>query len=161
MSLPLAYELAPALRRDLPHIAALWEESTRYHAALDPRFTPASDATLRYAEYVETLLSRRDHRVRVARGADGLLGFCLTQAQPENHIFPQGRVGFISDLAVTLSAQRAGIGRALAQDALVWLKSCGVRSVQLTVSEHNQKGQRFWREAVGFTPYMSRLWLDI
>jgi ribosomal protein S18 acetylase RimI-like enzyme len=158
---PLAFELGPALRRDVAAVALLWEESTRYHAALDPRFIPAPDATQRYAEYLESLLGRRDHRLRLARGAEGLLGFCLTQAQPENHIFPQGRVGFLSDLAVTEAAQRCGVGRALAEDALVWLKECGVRTVQLTVAQRNPKGQRFWREVLGFRPYMDRLWKDI
>ena len=154
-------EIVPVLRRDLPAVVELWQESVRLHSAADERFTPAPDALRHYYDYLSNALLRRDHHLRVAKEGREFLGFCLSQFNSSNPIFPHGPVCFLADLAVTQSAKRLGIGQALTQVALDWMKENGVRVVHVTVSVYNQAAQKFWREAMGFQPYMDRLWLDL
>jgi ribosomal protein S18 acetylase RimI-like enzyme len=155
------FEIAPVLRRDLPAVVDLWQESVRLHSASDNRFTPAPDALRHYYDYLSNALLRRDHHLRVARDGREFLGFCMSQFNSANPIFPHGPVGFLADLAVTQSAKRCGIGQALTNVALDWMKENGVRVVHVTVSVYNQAAQQFWRETMGFQPYMDRLWLDL
>lgn len=161
MTSPWSYDIVPVQRKDLHRIVALWEESAEYHASLDPRFTPSPGAARHYQAYLHSVASRPDHHLRAARTKTEFLGFCLTQYQEENPIFPRGPVGFLSDIVVTRKAQRAGIGKALTEDALSWLRARGARSVQLTVAVANTRAQHFWRKTMGFEPYMDRLWRDL
>lgn len=156
-----SFEIVPVLRKDIARVVALWLESVRYHCKSDERFTPSEDATRHYYDYLNNALSRHDHRLRVARDGHEFLGFCLSQYNAPNPIFPHGPVGFLADLAVTEDAKRHGIGQALTEDALGWFKRNGVRTVHVTVSVYNKAAQHFWREKMGFQPYMDRLWLDL
>jgi ribosomal protein S18 acetylase RimI-like enzyme len=156
-----SYEIIPALRRDLPAVVDLWQESVRLHSASDDRFTPSPDAIRHYYDYLSNALLRRDHHLRVAKLGKEFLGFCLSQFNAPNPIFPHGPMGFLADLAVTQNARRCGIGQALTQAALDWMQENGVQVVHVTVSVYNESAQKFWRETMGFQPYMDRLWLDL
>ena len=55
----------------------------------------------------------------------------------------------ISDLWVDPEARRRGIGRALVDASLAWVRQRGVVRVSVRVAVANAEGQAFWR-ALGF-----------
>jgi GNAT superfamily N-acetyltransferase len=52
------------------------------------------------------------------------------------------------------------VGRRLVERQIEWLVERDVRSIQLQFYQFNKVGEAFWR-AMGFTPYYTRMWLDL
>lgn len=86
-----------------------------------------------------------DHRLLVARGEAGVLGYCYAQHRPA-----EGD-GYIDYLAVLPAARGRGMGRGLLLSALEWLfGACAVPLVSLTVREDSVPALGLY-EAAGFT----------
>jgi GNAT superfamily N-acetyltransferase len=60
-------------------------------------------------------------------------------------------VGWIEDCYVPPHVRRQGVGRALVQAALTWLRIQNVKRVELAVSAANRGGLAFW-EKQSFSP---------
>lgn len=68
-------------------------------------------------------------------------------------MFVQTRtVGRIDDCYVEPQFQMRGIGSALLEEGLTWLRERGANRVDLAVSSANAKGKAFW-ERRGFFPH--------
>ena len=61
-----------------------------------------------------------------------------------------GRRGYIYHTAVHPEYRKQGIGKALVEQAMEALKSCGINKAALVVFERNDTGNAFW-ERMGFT----------
>jgi ribosomal protein S18 acetylase RimI-like enzyme len=157
----MSLELLRVRRSDFVPISYLWLESALHHAETDPRFAPRPNARQQYIQYLMSVFDRKDHLLRLVRQRHTVVGFCVTAVQPPSPIFQRDATGFLSDLAVSKEARRSGIGSALVRDAVAWLREQGATSSQITVSVYNELGQKFWREHMGFQPYMDKLWLDL
>jgi len=57
---------------------------------------------------------------------------------------------------VSANERRRGVGRALAERALLWVEEQGVERCEVRVADANVEGQRFWR-ALGFGDLMDVL----
>lgn len=86
-----------------------------------------------------------DHRLLVAQGHEGVLGYCYAQHR-------RAEVdGYIDYLAVAPAARGRGVGRGLLVSALGWLLGTrGVPVVSLTVREDSAPALALY-EAAGFT----------
>ena len=60
-----------------------------------------------------------------------------------------GRRGYIYHTAVHPEYRKQGIGKALVEQAMDALKSCGINKAALVVFERNDTGNAFW-ERMGF-----------
>jgi GNAT superfamily N-acetyltransferase len=79
----------------------------------------------------------------------GLLKRALRRlvALPRPHSIVQPkRVGWIEDCYVEPQARRRGIGSALVQAALAWLRAQHVTRVELAVLVANREGLAFWEQ---------------
>lgn len=142
-----------AHKRDVDAVVRLWEEMMTMHFELDARFRFVADAPVAFARHLRQTMGSRRARVFVAEAGGAVVGYVLAELHERPPIYPVGVYGFISDLCVTESRRRFGIGRALFERAWQWLISCDVTAVELHAADCNDAGLRFWK-AMGFTPYL-------
>jgi GNAT superfamily N-acetyltransferase len=85
-----------------------------------------------------------------------LLGFCTVWIDRAPPIQVEVQRAEITDLMVLASQRRRGLGRALVERALGWVKERGVERCEVRVASLNAEGQAFWR-SIGFGDLMDVL----
>ena len=150
---------APSVRRagpaDLDTLCELWLEVARHHAGLDPGFGLRPNAR----DEVRRLLAAElgDPEAAAWLAGDGAAdGFCIARIDRAPPIHEQTLRAEITDLGVRPAARRRGLGRALVDAALRWVRERGVAHVEVRVMVANHEGQGFWR-ALGFGEFMDVL----
>jgi ribosomal protein S18 acetylase RimI-like enzyme len=88
--------------------------------------------------------------------AGDLPGLCIVRIDHSPPIMQEVERAEITDLGVREDARRRGIGRALVEEALAWVRASGVKRVEVQVAVANVDGQAFWR-ALGFGDLMDVL----
>ncbi len=146
-------EITPARAQDIDAILTLWGELARFHADLDPAFTPGPGWRPAYAGYLATLLDRPDARVLVASEAERIVGYGVARITLLPPFFADRRRGFIQDVFTEREYRRRGIAHRLVSDLLTWLRDEAVTTVELTVATNNEAATQLW-ERLGFRPYM-------
>lgn len=148
-----------ARRGDLNAVVSLWRAMMDIHASLDARFHFVADAEAEFAKHARRMMRSGCSRIFVCDAGGAVVGYVLVETQVRPPIYPAGRYGFISDLCVSARYRRRGIGRALAERAVAWLRSQGVNAVELFAAERNEDALAFW-SALGFEPYLRMLRMD-
>lgn len=141
-------------------LLALWRELMDLHAALDSRFALSDDADSAFLSYAEAARTRDDYRLRVAEIEDRVVGFAVSCLLPNSPVYKTRWIGYINDISVTAAHRGQGIGEALVDDAIWWLKRNGAESVEVYVARANDGAQKFWRR-VGGRDYLDRLSIDV
>lgn len=151
---------AGAIRRavadDLDAIAPLWIAITEHHRAIDGLFELRSDADAEIRALLVGQLRSSDVETFLWEGPSGIAGFCTVRIDHAPPILAEVVRGEITDLGVRPAERRRGIGRALVAAADDWLRSRGVKRVEVRVASQNSEGQGFWR-ALGFGDLMDVL----
>lgn len=141
-------ELSPATPQLLRDVGALFDElythllANGYPEIVKP--SPAAD----WRKSLEPSLGRGNTLIAACIGAE-TVGFAQAQLKLMPGYFRSSKAGFIPHLYVKPSARRRGVARALAGEALRWLETHSVDSVELDTIASDQEAQRFWR-ALGF-----------
>lgn len=152
----MAGEVRLATRRDVEQVVALWIALTEYHAALSPLFAMRAGAEAEVRRIVEAQLRDPNTALFVCESAATLTGLCIVRVDRAPPIHAEVCRGEISDLFVVEALRRGGIGRALAEAAIVWAREQGASRIEVRVASDNQRGQAFWR-ASGFGAFMDVL----
>ncbi len=126
---------------DVTEIAALWGEMLAYHALI-----PGPSADQGFAEFLPDLLERDDAHVLVAVDVDHAVGYGITQIKTRPSFVRNRRYGFISDLAVTASHRRQGVGTALLRALCQELEAAGVNQVEVGIQMQNEMSRAFWKK---------------
>lgn len=155
-----AVGLRNAEPRDDAALLALWRELMDLHAQLDPRFSLSDDADNAFLSYAEAARTRDDYRLRVAELDREVVGFAVSCILPNSPVYKTRWIGYINDISVTASRRGQGIGEALVDDAIWWLKRHGAESVEVYVARANAGAQKFWRR-VGGRDYLDRMSIDV
>jgi len=142
--------------RDLDRVAALWTAITRYHEPLDPVFRMREDAGGEVAELLRALDRDPDCEIFVFDEGGDLPGMLIVRVDHAPPIMAESERAEITDLGVREDARRRGIGTALLDAALAWVRASGVRRVEVQVAHANGAAQAFWR-ARGFADFMDVL----
>jgi len=142
--------------RDLDRVSALWTELTEHHASNEPLFALRPDAEAEIRRLLAATLADPDAEIFVYERDDVLLGFCTVRVDRAPPIQVEVQRAEITDLMVRARERRRGIGRALVERALRWVRERGVERCEVRVASRNPEGQHFWR-AVGFGDLMDVL----
>ena len=123
----------------------------RTHYAFDPqRFLAAGDhAEHGYAAFLRSQLEDHDAVVLVSELDGRIIGYVYAGLEPMSWKDLRGPAGFIHDVAVDGGEQGAGVGSALIDAAIAWLRDRGAPRVMLCTAERNVGAQRLFQR-LGF-----------
>ena len=145
---------------DLQSVTELWKKMMQYHLSFDPRFDLAYHSDETYQKYLISILNNYDYAVFVADLDGELVGYTIGMILSNPPVFSLERYGFISEMAVTETQQRHGVGRMLWNHVQRWFHRRGITVIQLNVSPSNKRGYNFWKK-VGCNEFLHILWHDI
>lgn len=145
-----------AAPRDLDRVVELWYELVAHHAPLHPAFRVRSGGREQVRAMLREGLAGRDAGIWVWESGTDLAGFCIARVRGGPTLASEPARGEIEDLGVRADARRRGIGRALAEVAMAWLRERGLTRVEVRVASGNHEGQAFWR-ALGFADFVDVL----
>jgi len=141
---------------DLDRVAALWTAITHHHEPLDPVFRMRDDADGELAELLRAMVRDPDCEILVYDEQGDLPGMLIVRIDQAPPIMDEVQRAEITDLGVRDGERRRGIGTALVETALDWVRASGVARVEVQVAHGNAEGQAFWR-ARGFGDFMDVL----
>ena len=95
-----SFEVRRAVPRDVRMLAELWREMMAFHRRIDPAFEFGPGAQTGIERHLHETIRSSGGRVFVAVARDRIIGYVLGEIQERKPIYPAGRYGFISDLAV-------------------------------------------------------------
>ena len=151
---------APDVRRatpaDLHALTALWIEITRHHEPLDSLYRLRPGAETRVRELLGRLLRDPDSAFFVCEAEGEVVGMSGARIERAPPILLEVERAEITDLGVRANRRRRGIGRALAEAALAWVRERGVARVEVRVAVGNPEGDAFW-QALGFAEHVAVL----
>jgi ribosomal protein S18 acetylase RimI-like enzyme len=145
----------PAHARELDRLAELHALLVASHGA-SASFAPAPDPGPVAREHLSLARTDPAAALLVADAEAPLVGFVLVRVLERAPLFAETRRGEVEALFVRPEARRAGVGRALADAGLDWLRAQGLSRAALQVAAGNRQGSAFWR-ALGFERSMDVL----
>jgi len=144
---------------DVPAIVALWREMWDFNAALDPRMTATPVANPVMAGWIEDHLEGERSRVLVAQDENKLVGYGLATILENPPVVPHQFYGYVSELSVTASHRRSGVGTLLLEALQAWFLEKGLPYAEVTASVRNEIARGFWRKQ-GYGDFVERLRRD-
>ena len=154
------------IRRATPEDAAalgrLGAALMQTHYAFDMRrfLEPGEGAEEGYAEFLVSQLRDQDSLVLVAEHDGRITGYVFAAIEPLSWKELRDECGFIHDLLVTTDARRGGVGEALLNAAIDWLRDQNMPRVVLGTAAQNETAQRLFKRR-GFRPTMIEMTLEL
>jgi ribosomal protein S18 acetylase RimI-like enzyme len=147
---------------DLEALGRLGAMLMRTHYAFDPhRFlTPEEGVENGYASFLGRLLNSPDDCLFVAEKDGAVSGYVWGGLEPLSWKELRGPAGFIHDLAVADEARDSGIGTALIEAGIGWLRERGAPRVVLWTAARNEGAHALFRR-LGFRDTMIEMTLEI
>lgn len=145
---------------DLPAIVALWKEMWDTNAALDPRMEANAMAEMVMRRWMEEHLASDRSEILVADDGGRVVGYALGTILENPPVVPHQFYGYFSDLAVTASGRRRGIGTRLTEALHAWFRSRRLPYVQVNVAARNDGARAFWRRA-GYGEFVEQLRMEL
>jgi GNAT superfamily N-acetyltransferase len=150
--------------RDVSALGELGAALMRTHYAFDrQRFIPPGDgneSSQGYADFLGSQLTEDDVLVLVAEQQARVVGYAYAAVEPLSWKELRDECGFVHDLLVTDDARRSGVGEALLDRAIEWLREQGMPRVVLWTSPHNEGARRLF-ERRAFRPTMLEMTLEL
>jgi ribosomal protein S18 acetylase RimI-like enzyme len=163
MSLPPSDVLIRrAASRDFAELGELGAALMRTHYAFDPlRFLePGNSDSGGYARFLSSQLDEDGVVVLVAERQRRVVGYVYGAIEPLSWKDLRDECGFIHDLVVGEAARGGGIGEALLDAAIEWLREQGMPRVVLGTAAQNERARRLF-ERRGFRPTMIEMTLEL
>ena len=134
---------------DLQALGRLGALLVKTHYNFDTkRFIPATPQTSAgYASFLGTQLDEPSVAVLVAEENGEVVGYAYTGLEGRDYMSLRGPAGVLHDIAVEPDRRGRGIGRALLDAALVFLKERGAPRVVLSTADRNEPAQRLFASA--------------
>ena len=147
---------------DLAELGELGAALMRTHYAFDPlRFLePGSGDNAGYSRFLASQLDEEGAAVFVAERQRRIVGYVYGAIEPLSWKDLRDECGFIHDLLVSDAARGGGIGAALLDTMVEWLREQGMPRVVLGTAAQNDGARRLF-ERRGFRPTMIEMTLEL
>ena len=154
--------IRPATPADGAALGRLGGMLMRGHHAYDPQrfLTPGDDAEDGYASFLGSQLTEADVTVLVADVDGTVAGYVYAGIEPLSWKELRDECGYVHDLAVDPARRHHGVGRALLDAALDWLRARGMPRAMLWTAEPNDAAQRLF-ERRGFRRTMIEMTIEL
>jgi GNAT superfamily N-acetyltransferase len=141
----MTVQIRQATLQDYLSIAAIARESQELHAQGQPTIF-RSDTPGFSEEYLRHLIEDEASDAYVAEEDGHIVGYVFLHVRQVSFLdfFHPQTVALISDIAVTASARRKGIGRLLFDATLQWARNRNADRLELTVWEFNAEAITFY-----------------
>jgi ribosomal protein S18 acetylase RimI-like enzyme len=156
------FNIRPARETDYDELCRLMEQVDALHREHLPHLFRKPAGPVRDRDYIVDLIQDEHVGLFVAEGSVGLLGFVhvLVRHTPPIPLFVDRRFAIVDNLGVDRNSRRAGIGRALMEQAHDWAIRKGAESVELNVYEFNDPAIAFY-EKLGYEGAARRMTLPL
>jgi len=141
---------------DTESIVELWREMWDFNAALDPRMAASPVANPVQRTWIEGHLESERSLVLVAQDGRDLVGYALATILENPPIVLNQFYGYVSELSVTASRRRSGVGTLLLDGVHAWFRTKGLPYAEVTAAVRNQVSRGFWRRQ-GYSDFVERL----
>jgi GNAT superfamily N-acetyltransferase len=147
---------------DAKPLGKLGEALMRTHYAFDTRrfLEPGEGAAAGYARFLASQLDDDESIVLVADRDGVIVGYAYAAIEPLSWKDLRGECGFIHDLLVADDARKSGVGEALLNAAIEWLRGQKLPRVVLGTAAQNENARRLF-ERRGFRPTMIEMTLEL
>ena len=154
--------LRRAERRDARALGKLGAALMQTHYAFDTKrfLAPGEGAESGYASFLVSQLGDKDSVVLVAESDSRIVGYVFAAIEPLSWKDLRDECGFIHDLLVADDARRSGVGEALLNAAIAWLREQKMPRVVLGTAAQNENARRLF-ERRGFRPTMIEMTLEL
>jgi len=134
----------------------------RTHYAFDARrfLAPEEGVEAGYAGFLQAQAKDDESLVLVAEQDGTVVGYVYAAIEPLSWKDLRDECGYVHDLLVTEAARGAGVGEALLNRAIEWLRERGMPRVVLGTAARNETARRLF-ERRGFRPTMIEMTLDL
>jgi GNAT superfamily N-acetyltransferase len=148
--------------RDVAELGRLGGLLMRTHAAFDAQrfLPPGDDPEGGYAWFLRSQLGEADVVVLVAERDGHVVGYVYAGIEPLSWKELRDEAGFVHDLVVSKQARGGGVGRALLDAAIAWLRERGMPRVMLWTATPNEPARRLFT-ARGFRETMVEMTLEL
>lgn len=162
VSVPSDIVIRRAESRDAAPLGELGASLMRMHYAFDAQrfLEPGHGVESGYARFLGSQLQDDESIVLVAERRDRVVGYVFAAIEPLSWKELRDECGFIHDLLVTDDARRSGVGEALLDKAIEWLREQGMPRVVLGTAAQNETARRLF-ERRGFRPTMIEMTLEL
>ncbi len=145
---------------DLGSLVRLHGLFMEHHARCDARFSPHPDFLEAWKDKITKALEDPDVLVLVAVTGERIVGCAFLLIRPGADDYGEARVGYLCDVYVERDARRNGVTRGFLQEALAWLRSRNIRTLQLSWGVNCPEAAATW-PALGFEPLSVTAVLDV
>ena len=161
-ALPSPLTIRQATTHDALTLGELGIALMRTHYAFDAQrfLTPAEHDAAGYARFLTSQLDAEGAIVFVAETDGHVVGYVYAAIEPLSWKELRGECGYIHDLLVTDDARRKGVGEALLDAAIAWLRARGMPRVVLGTAAQNATARRLF-ERRGFRATMIEMTLEL
>jgi ribosomal protein S18 acetylase RimI-like enzyme len=162
MTAPSDILVRRAEARDVGALGELGAALMRTHYTFDGlRFLePGQGAEGGYARFLQSQLDEDDAIVFVAEQRSRIVGYVYGAIEPLSWKELRDECGYIHDLLVVPEARRTGVGDALLDAAIEWLREQGMPRVVLGTAAQNDSAKRLF-ERRGFRATMIEMTLEL
>lgn len=155
-------EIRHAAHADAPALGRLGAQLMRTHYAFDAQrfLAPGEGVESGYARFLESQSRADDSLVLVAEQDGRIVGYVYAAIEPLSWKDLREECGFIHDLLVTEEARGGGVGTALLDRAIEWLREQQMPRVVLGTAAQNVNARRLF-ERRGFRSTMIEMTLEL
>ena len=147
-------KIIEAKKEHLDSMCNILDESTNLHMEIIPEiFGPPVDGD---KKYLEGFIQNKDCYSFVAIDNDVVIGFIVAKRIDADEHGVSRKILYISDMGVSTSYIRRGIGRKLYEVLKSEVKDTGIEAVEIRVYDDNECAKRAY-ESLGFKTLFTRM----